>query len=497
MKRVFSGLLILVSLLMPMTSYADEAAKEATYQRALEFLNSGEYDMAISIFEMLGDYSDSAAQILICENAKTQIYYDRACELFNAGEYDAAKEIFLMLGSFSDSQVQAVRCDTQKKQAQYDAANALVESGNYEQAREAFVLLGEFSDSAARVEQMDQMILAKQYERAQSLEVEGAYTQAIAIYEELGGYEDSAGRMKACEQQIHISELSGKIESALSAGEFKAEVVYPLLKEGTTYGLEPSYLATAFAEAIDQETRMLYGDAPVYVDVDMNGDGITERILSSNGQMIVAGKTENGLSVVSSLQAPAYSELICISDPSQRTYLQAMNGDQSSYDVYLVEDTPVLINTNGSIASTAALEMTASGFILNEVLTADPIRQRQTEYIVLSGTEVVVNQLPLYVDGSTYPAVHSAGLLIRLYRDAVQYESETELKALLSEDANGEQLELLNQWLFDHATIERTDTILWDEAGGFLVGLIASGNDTIYITMRISSEGNYSLLGLY
>ena len=128
MKRIVCALLTMILVLYGV-ALAEDPAKEAAYQRGLQLMEAGEYDMAVTIFEMLDGYSDSAAQIIICQSAKFQLYYDRAQELFAAGEYDAAKEVYLMLGDYKDSAVQVIRCETQKKQVQYDAAAALADSG--------------------------------------------------------------------------------------------------------------------------------------------------------------------------------------------------------------------------------------------------------------------------------------------------------------------------------------------------------------------------------
>lgn len=497
MKRIYCAILVCILLLIPVTSFAEDAAKEATYQRAVEFLEAGEYDMAISIFEMLGDYSDSAAQILVCKNAKSQIYYDRACELFSNGEYDAAKEVFLMLGTFSDSQIQAVRCETQKKQDQYDAASKLAESGDYIRAKEAFILLGEFSDSTARVEQMDRLILASEYETAKSYEDSGEYAEAIAIYESLGEYEDAADRIEFCQLQIHIANLSGMIEEALDAEPFNASSVYSLLLEGTTHGLDQAYIAECYDDAYTKEMYATYGEDTVYVDADMDNDGTMERILSANGSMTVLKRSQEGLVHISTTENADYTEFLIITDPSQRKYLQCFGESETGYDIYLLENDPALINTDGSVAYGTDIDVTASGFILNETLTANPWRGVQTEYIVLSGSEVIVNASPVRVDMNNYPAVTSADLLLRLYHDAVQYNSVDEMQMLRTESADVEQLDSINQWITEHESIDRADIILWNSEAQCFVGMITSGNDTIYVRMNRDSAGNFSLLGLY
>lgn len=69
---------------------------DSDYQRAIALMESGEYDAAISAFEELGDYKDSAEQI-------NNVRYTEALELVQEGRYDDAISIFTELGDYRDS----------------------------------------------------------------------------------------------------------------------------------------------------------------------------------------------------------------------------------------------------------------------------------------------------------------------------------------------------------------------------------------------------------
>lgn len=493
MKKTAGMLLMFLLCLLPVTAGAEDSAKEASYQRALEFAADGEYDMAISVFEMLGDYSDSAAQIVVCRNAKYQIYYDKATELLEEEEYDAAKEIFTMLGDFKDSAIQAVTCGTKKKQSQYDAAMALAESGDYEHAKTAFELLGDFSDSEARVGLMEQEILKEKYEDAKALEGAGDYEAAISEYAELNGYSDSAERIAECEKQVYISELGGKIEEAISTDEFSASVVYNLLKEGVEYGLEEELIGEWYEQAYELETHSLYGNAARGVDVDINGDGRDERIVADDATLITLERTADGLAILSDIPAKRYERLTVEYDPSMRQYLCAH--DNNCTDIYLIEGTPKLVAEMGVKDKGAEYEFTSSGFVITRTLTQEPLREKKTEYIVISAEQISTIDYPVSVDLSHYPMIGNVSDLISLYREAISYQSEEEIKLLLSDQARESEITEINSWLEEHEKVNGADIILWNEDNQDFLGIVYSDEDKLFIKVIQKEDGQFALAG--
>ena len=67
MKRWMMGFLAALLVLGSVPAQAQDAARQAVYDRAVQFVEQGEYERAISTFSMLGDYLDSAEQIAHCQ----------------------------------------------------------------------------------------------------------------------------------------------------------------------------------------------------------------------------------------------------------------------------------------------------------------------------------------------------------------------------------------------------------------------------------------------
>ncbi len=489
-KMIFVLVTFMLFFCFYAVSAADDPAKEATYQRALEFMEAGQYDNALSIFEMLGDYKESAAQIVICRNAKSKVYYDRAVELFNNGEYDAAKEVFLMLGSFEDSAVQAIRCDTQKKQDQYDFADSLAQNGEYWKAREAFLMLGDFSDSAARVKQMDNAISEEQYNSALELETSGKYEEAIEVYRSLGDYKDAAGHIETCNRQITIRDMNGRVMTAMESSPFDAKAVFALLGEAQELGIDTH---DWIEQAYDLETAEIYGNA-MYLDNDIDGDGLAERIISGDDGLSVFRREASGLTAASSEEAPRYSSMRVEPDPSGREYLIASDGQ--SVDVYLMDISPALICRESDPAGDADVMLSASGFSVSHMLSDNPKRLAQTEYVVLGKDQFSSFEYPVVVDMNSYPRVDSAGKLITLYQEACIYDSEAEFEKLQSPEANTEDIQAIRNWLKENPAVSRAELAVWNEDTQVFTCAVDSQSDRLIIHVGMNDNGEFIILGL-
>ena len=118
------------------TSYtadtAGESGKELSYRKAMEFMEAGDYDMAIAILEILGDYSDSMVQLAMAKNAKQQAVYDQAAGMMEAGQYESAREVFLSLGNYKDSALKAVTCRQLQEEQEAKAKLAQTEAPLFE-----------------------------------------------------------------------------------------------------------------------------------------------------------------------------------------------------------------------------------------------------------------------------------------------------------------------------------------------------------------------------
>ncbi len=73
------------------------------YNNAVALMNSGKYEDAITEFEALDGYKDSANQINNCNTAIKETTYNKAVELMNSGKYEDAVNKFEALNGYKDS----------------------------------------------------------------------------------------------------------------------------------------------------------------------------------------------------------------------------------------------------------------------------------------------------------------------------------------------------------------------------------------------------------
>lgn len=89
MKKVFA-LLLMLALVLSLT-----ACDSSDYKEAMELFNSEKYSDAVTIFEELGDYEDSAQMALKCK-------YEMALSFIEDGEFDSAKELLVALDDYEN-----------------------------------------------------------------------------------------------------------------------------------------------------------------------------------------------------------------------------------------------------------------------------------------------------------------------------------------------------------------------------------------------------------
>ena len=146
------------------------------YNKAVSLENEGKYDEAISAFEAMGDYRDSAEQIENCKAKILENKYNSAVSLANEGKYTEAIAEFEALGDYQDSSEQILSC-------RYNVALALADEENYTEAIAEFKALDGYQDSAEQA-------LSCRYNAALALADEGNYTEAIAEFNLLNRYHD-------------------------------------------------------------------------------------------------------------------------------------------------------------------------------------------------------------------------------------------------------------------------------------------------------------------
>ena len=171
--------------------------KNDKYQQAVAYLNQGEYEEAVELFESLGDYKDSAdflrsanESIAIREDA-----YNKGVSYYNEGLYSEAISALTEIAGYLDS-----------NEYIENAAGKLYEQGeqffNGEEYEKAKAVLGSipetsgsYTKAVALLKQVDERIVEIQniqkYEAAVSAYEGGEYETAQRLFIEIREYSDS------------------------------------------------------------------------------------------------------------------------------------------------------------------------------------------------------------------------------------------------------------------------------------------------------------------
>lgn len=111
------------------------------YNKAVELLESGNYETAIASFEEMGEYRDADERIKEC-------WYKQGEELFNNGRYKEASEIFNKLLDYSDSK-------DKYNESIYQLALPFYEAGDLDNSNPLFEKIKDYKDSAQKIHYHD------------------------------------------------------------------------------------------------------------------------------------------------------------------------------------------------------------------------------------------------------------------------------------------------------------------------------------------------------
>lgn len=162
------------------------------YARATALLNGGDYAGARVALTELGSYGDAETLLKECD-------YRQAVALASSAdmaEMQQAISLYQGLGEYKDS---AARYQS----TLYSLGKAEAAQGQYEQAADTFQSLGSYGDSASQMKET-------QYLQAQKLMQGESYTGARILFSDLGDYKDSAAQVKICDYQIGVAALDTK-----------------------------------------------------------------------------------------------------------------------------------------------------------------------------------------------------------------------------------------------------------------------------------------------
>lgn len=277
-----------------------DAANLASFQKAEELMEAGEFSDAEKIFSALNT-----------------IGYPNAQEKYDEPEtkYKEAEKV----------QREAAEKAEQERAENYQEAVALEEAENYEQAISIYEELGDYKDCAERAAFCNEKIEQEtKYQTAVKKEEDGDYSGAFQAYEELGDYKDSIARASFCVKKyqalnrlirdevttdlatVYSYDKQGLPQSAVYNGVYSYIENYTLDSEGYTLAGKRETKYTGWApkgEKYEADSDIVYNEfedavfwkstfqdgrvATIFYEYeyDERGDKITEK-------MIKEGKTE-------------------------------------------------------------------------------------------------------------------------------------------------------------------------------------------------------------
>lgn len=179
------------------------------YNKAQEFAEDKEYDLAYNAYVELYDYKDSRDKAI-------ETIYAKAKSLENKENYlDAAKEYDRII-DFSDSKNRIVTCINEDK---YHKGIKKYKSEEYEEAIQIFSELEDYSDSV-------QYLTDSYYGYAKRLYDIGDYDEAVTYFTKCQGYKDSDELIKDAKYNtaincINLRDYSKAISLLNSLGNYK------------------------------------------------------------------------------------------------------------------------------------------------------------------------------------------------------------------------------------------------------------------------------------
>ena len=120
------------------------------YNDAITLMDAGKYTEAISAFEALDGYKDSATKITECNTAILDGKYNDTIALMDAGKYTEAISAFEALDGYKDSATKITECNTAILDGKYNDAITLMDAGKLDEAYSAFIELGDYKDASEK-----------------------------------------------------------------------------------------------------------------------------------------------------------------------------------------------------------------------------------------------------------------------------------------------------------------------------------------------------------
>lgn len=172
-KALAIGIPVFVLFIAAVLFFTRVFVPNTKYQTAISLVEAGQYEKAITVFEALDGYKDSAEQInkthlLILEKENSEAYSE-AERLFNEGQFDEAEAAFRALEDYRDAMDRVDDVIEARNDSMYHVAVQSFDNSEYSKAYQQFFDLNEYLDSAERA-QLSAACAAEQEEQNGNLE---------------------------------------------------------------------------------------------------------------------------------------------------------------------------------------------------------------------------------------------------------------------------------------------------------------------------------------
>ena len=234
-KYTTYGILAVVAIIAVIifTNATTARMNEGKYNSAVVKYNGGDYDEALSMFENLGDYSDSQGYVADIQN-KLRLY-SNAINYYEAGSYIEAIEAFNRVGNYAETNTYVnkigaslyeqaqnnynaqdyvsakaklqlipntcnIYADSNKllQDCNYQYAVLAYNNGEYEKAQAAFIEIGIYSDAQTYLSKIGE----KYYAQATQLFGQGKYVESANII----AYIDESCEWNECQKAIDFKQ---------------------------------------------------------------------------------------------------------------------------------------------------------------------------------------------------------------------------------------------------------------------------------------------------
>ncbi len=234
MKNLRTVLALLLAVLALIGAAAAEETDNAqAYEAALALYESEQYEQAITAFEALGTYKDSAKLLSKSKWYWKEQRYDNAIALYKAEDYYPARTLFEELGSFEESKNYLYKCNMAIYKLEYAQAAELTEAGDYQAALALYEGLGSYSSSKSKAEELRALIAQQEldayeqqcYDEAVALLEAGDLTGARDLFIQAGDCADSTEKLYEILEVLALEEVYARAEMELARGGWKEAYV--------------------------------------------------------------------------------------------------------------------------------------------------------------------------------------------------------------------------------------------------------------------------------